>query len=50
MDAKLVLYPIAPEPDGRVLLNWADHGAGRPRRHGPAPAGRLEPHGFSWTS
>ena len=23
MDAKLVLYPIAAEPDGRVLLNWA---------------------------
>ncbi len=23
MDGKLVLYPIAPEPGGRVLLNWA---------------------------
>ncbi len=23
MDGKLVLYPIAAEPDGRVLLNWA---------------------------
>ncbi len=48
MDAKLVLYPIAPEPDGRVLLNWAvmariaEPGAIPPRREDWSRPGRLD--------
>ena len=48
MDAKLVLYPIAPEPDGRILLNWAvmarvaPGGTAPPRREDWSRPGRLE--------
>ncbi len=48
MDAKLVLYPIAPEPDGRVLLNWAvmarvaPGGTAPPRREDWSRPGRLD--------
>jgi 2-polyprenyl-6-methoxyphenol hydroxylase-like FAD-dependent oxidoreductase len=48
MDAKLVLYPIAPEPDGRVLLNWAvmarvaAGGTAPPRREDWSRPGRLD--------
>ena len=47
MDAKLVLYPIAPEADGAVLLNWAvmarvaAPGAAPPRREDWSRPGRL---------
>jgi 2-polyprenyl-6-methoxyphenol hydroxylase-like FAD-dependent oxidoreductase len=48
MDGKLVLYPIAPEPDGRVLLNWAimarvaPGGTAPPRREDWSRTGSLE--------
>ena len=48
MDAKLVLYPIAPEPDGRILLNWAvmarvaAGGTAPPRREDWSRPGRLD--------
>lgn len=48
MDAKLVLYPIAREPDGRVLLNWAvmarvaESGGTPPRREDWSRPGRLD--------
>ena len=48
MDAKLVLYPIAPEPDGRVLLNWAvmarvaEAGTIPPRREDWSRPGSLD--------
>ena len=48
MDAKLVLYPIAPEPDGRVLLNWAvmarvaPGGTAPPRREDWSRPGLLD--------
>lgn len=48
MDAKLVLYPIAPEPEGGVLLNWAvmarvaPPGTIPPRREDWSRPGRLD--------
>ena len=48
MDAKLVLYPIAAEADGRVLLNWAvmarvaEEGGVAPRREDWSRPGRIE--------
>ncbi len=48
MDGKLVLYPIAPEPDGRVLLNWAimarvaPGGTAPPRREDWSRTGSLD--------
>jgi 2-polyprenyl-6-methoxyphenol hydroxylase-like FAD-dependent oxidoreductase len=48
MDAKLVLYPIAPEPDGQVLLNWAvmarvaPGGTAPPRREDWSRPGTLD--------
>ena len=48
MDGKLVLYPIALEPDGRVLLNWAimarvaPGGATPPRREDWSRTGSLD--------
>ncbi len=48
MDGKLVLYPIAAEPDGRVLLNWAvmarvaPPGMAPPRREDWSQPGALE--------
>ena len=48
MDGKLVLYPIAAEPDGRVLLNWAvmarvaPPGMAPPRREDWSRPGALE--------
>ena len=48
MAAKLVLYPIAPEPDGGILLNWAvmarvaEGGTAPPRREDWSRPGQLE--------
>ena len=48
MAAKLVLYPIAPEPDGRVLMNWAimarvaEGGTAPPRREDWSRPGLLD--------
>ena len=42
MDAKLVLYPIAREPEGRVLLNWAVMAR-------VAPAGTTPPSREDWS-